>query len=69
MTCCADDIRFAGLVCDWPDAATLQSKQWVVLEASICIREHPCYGRVGPVLTAVAVAQTTAPDNEVATFY
>jgi len=69
MTCCADDIRFAGLVCEWPDAGTLKSKQWVSLTATIRIGEHVCYGRVGPVLTAISVTLTEAPENEVATFY
>lgn len=69
MTCCADDIRFAGLVCEWDDAATLKSRDWVSVIASIRIREHACYGRVGPVLTAISVDKTQAPENEVATFY
>ncbi len=69
MTCCADDIRFAGLVCEWDDAATLKSRDWVSVIASIRIREHACYGRVGPVLTAISVDKAQAPENEVATFY
>ena len=69
MTCCADDIRFAGLVCEWGDAATLKSRDWVSVTATIRIREHACYGRVGPVLTAISVDKTQAPENEVATFY
>lgn len=69
MTCCADDIRFAGLVCEWGDASTLKSRDWVSVTASISIREHTCYGRVGPVLTAISVDKTDAPENEVATFY
>lgn len=69
MTCCADDIRFAGLVCEWTDVSTLKSRDWVVLEASISIREHACYGRIGPVLTAKMVVKTDAPEDEVATFY
>lgn len=69
MTCCADDIRFAGLACEWDGAKTLKSRDWVLVTASIRIREHACYGRVGPVLTAISVDKTEAPDNEVATFY
>lgn len=69
MTCCADDIRFAGLVCEWDGAATLKSRDWVSVTASISIREHACYGRVGPVLTAISVDKADAPENEVATFY
>ncbi len=68
MTCCADDIRFAGLVCEWMGASMLKSRDWVIVNARIAIREHACYGRVGPVLTAVSVDKTEAPENEVATF-
>ncbi len=69
MTCCADDIRFAGLVCEWMGSTMLKSRDWVVVNARIAVREHACYGRVGPVLTAVSVEKTNAPENEVATFY
>ncbi len=69
MTCCVDDIRFAGLACEWAGAASLKSRQWVKVTALIHIREHACYGRIGPVLTAVSAETTDAPENEVATFY
>lgn len=69
MTCCADDIRFAGLACEWADAPTLKNRDWVVVTACIAIREHACYGRVGPVLAAQSVVKVDAPENEVATFY
>lgn len=69
MTCCADDIRFAGLVCEWAGTAALQSRDWVMLEATITVQQHVCYGRIGPVLRGVAVTSTVAPENEVATFY
>ncbi len=69
MTCCADDIRFAGLACEWADATTLKNRDWVLVTACIAIREHACYGRVGPVLTARTVTGVDAPEDEVATFY
>ncbi len=69
MTCCADDIRFAGLACEWANAASLKNRDWVALTAKISIREHACYGRTGPVLSALTVDKTAAPENEVATFY
>ena len=69
MTCCEDDIRFAGLVCEWSGAERMASRMWVSVQASISIRKHPCYGRVGPVLTGIAVEPAAAPENEVATFY
>lgn len=69
MTCCEADIRFAGLVCEWLGAETLQNRDWVSLTAKIAVRSHPCYGRVGPVLTAVSVEKAEAPEKEVATFF
>ena len=69
MTCCVDDIRFAGLVCEWIGAPMLKSRDWVTVKAKVAIREHTCYGRVGPVLTAVSVEKCDAPENEIATFY
>ena len=69
MTCCVDDIRFAGLVCEWGSVADLVSRDWVSVTAKISIRKHECYGRIGPVLTGIHVAKTSAPEEEVASFY
>lgn len=69
MTCCADDIRFAGLVCEWAESEALHSRDWVVLTASISVRAHECYGRVGPVLHGLRVEKVEAPEQEVASFY
>lgn len=69
MTCCADDIRFAGLACEWGNVSELKNRDWVTVKANIGIRQHACYGRVGPVLTALSVDKTTPPESEVATFY
>ena len=69
MTCCVDDIRFAGLVCKWKGAATLTSRDWVTVTATISVRKHECYGRIGPVLQGISVETAEAPSEEVASFY
>ena len=69
MTCCADDIRFAGLVCEWKDTNALSSRDWVEVTATISVRKHECYGRIGPVLHGVAVVKTQPLEQEVASFY
>lgn len=69
MTCCADDIRFAGLVCEWAGADGLKNRDWVRVKATISVQEHPCYGRTGPVLTGLSVEPAPAPAEAVATFY
>ena len=68
MTCCVDDIRFAGLVCEWGEASDLCSRAWVQVVANISVRKHECYGRIGPVLTGISVVVCDAPDPEVASF-
>lgn len=69
MTCCVEDIRFAGLVCECAEADGLHNRDWVLLEATVAVRHHECYHRVGPVLVATKAEKTAPPDKEVATFY
>lgn len=69
MTCCIDDIQFAGLVCKWPKAASLQHKSWINVTAKMKIEYHKVYGRPGPVLTATTISPASAPEQEVATFF
>lgn len=69
MTCCAEDIRFAGLACEWGGVAQLKNRDWVQVMATVRVRKHKCYDRVGPVLEAEKVEPAAAPENEVATFY
>ncbi len=68
MTCCADDIQFAGLACNYSGAATLHSKQWIMIDAVLSLEKHIMYGRVGPVLNVKSVVLTDAPEQPVATF-
>ncbi|MBQ6823966.1 MAG: GTPase [Clostridia bacterium] len=69
MTCCVDDIQFAGVVCEYPDAFSLKNGQWVTLNAKIRLGNHPAYDRMGPVLTALEVENALPPEEEVAAFY
>lgn len=67
MTCCQDDIRFAGLVCSFDSAP--EKGDWIRLTARIHIKKHKLYNRVGPVLEAIHVQGVDAPQDEVATFF
>ncbi len=69
MTCCADDITFAGLVCKFNENISLNTGDWVLLTAKIKIEHHPMYNRVGPVLYAEATSFAVKPNPELATFY
>ena len=69
MTCCVDDIQFCGVPCKYADAAKLESRSWVMVEATISAEKHPIYqGELGPVLTAISVEKAEAAQEEVATF-
>ncbi|MDR0889372.1 MAG: outer membrane insertion C- signal [Oscillospiraceae bacterium] len=68
MTCCADDIAFMGMPCKYENSASLRTKQWVSVTATVAVRFHAVYRGVGPILTALSVEQATAATNEVATF-
>ena len=69
MTCCVQDITYAGLAANWEGASTLKLRDWVILTAKISIGSHKIYGRRGPVLTVLELAHTSRPEEEVATFY
>ncbi|MBQ8894579.1 MAG: GTPase [Clostridia bacterium] len=69
MTCCVDDIQFAGVVCLYPDAFSLKNGQWATVTAKIHIGSHEAYGRQGPILTVIDVENALPPEEEVASFY
>ena len=53
MTCCVEDIQFAGLVCQWDGADTVKDDSWMILTAKINFRFHRAYGKKGPVLSYI----------------
>lgn len=69
MTCCVEDIQFAGLVCQWDKADEVQDEAWIDLTARINIKFSRAYGRKGPVLTGISAVPCDAPEPPVATFY
>ena len=69
MTCCVEDIQFAGLVCQWKEAATVRDDSWMILTARINFKFNRAYGKKGPVLTYLSSETCDAPEQPVATFY
>lgn len=69
MTCCVEDIQFAGIICNWDKADTVRDDEWVILTATLEIKFHRAYGRKGPVLTVQSMEETEKPEEAVATFY
>ena len=68
MTCCADDIAFAGLVATNNPRGDISNGQRVELTAAIKIMEHPGYDRTGPVLKIREITPCEAPEETVASF-
>lgn len=69
MTCCVEDIQFCGVPCKYADSKKLKPRQWVTVQATVSAEKHPVYhGELGPVLTAISVADASPAEEEVATF-
>lgn len=68
MTCCADDIKYSPLVCDWQDSESLKSYDWVELTGKITVKKHKAYRSSGPVISVIALSPAEKPDPEVASF-
>ena len=69
MNCCAEDIKYMGLVCQWDDSPMLKNRQWAMIEGKIAVRYHAIYGGKGPVIRVSAVTSCDKPEEEVAMFY
>lgn len=69
MTCCVDDITFAGMLCTGYDPKQLEDNQWIELTAKISIKHNRVYNKKGPVLGVISVEPGTPPEQDVATFY
>ena len=69
MTCCVEDIQFAGLVCQWDKADSITDDMWMLLTAVIHFKFSRAYGKKGPVLSYVSHEPCEPPAQPVATFY
>lgn len=70
MTCCVQDIQFAGMVCRFKDTKKLEKGQWVKITGKVKIERDPIYGdgMPGPVIYCTKVTQVNPAEPEVATF-
>lgn len=64
MTCCADDTQFLGFVCQHEKADTLQSGDWVHIQAKIGFEYRAEYRREGPMLKVLDLNMINAPEDE-----
>lgn len=68
MTCCAEDIQFAGLICKWDGWESITGDSWHILTARINHKFSRAYGKKGPVLTYISDEPCEVPENPVASF-
>lgn len=69
MTCCVEDIQFAGLLTQCEAAQMPENGKWYTMRLKIAYKWHKLYGRKGPVLTLETMAPAEVPAQPVATFY
>ena len=63
MTCCADDTAFIGYICENVEGQ-YQTKDWIVLTASITIEEREEYEGTAVVLHAKEINRTEPAAEE-----
>jgi len=68
MTCCAEDIRFFGFLCQYPKARSLKKGQWITVTAQVKFEYSPVYEEEGTVLQAVSVEPAEAPEDPLVYF-
>ncbi len=69
MTCCIDDIQYAGLIAVCKNSCTnLKTGDWLMVTATISVEKHKIYRGIGPVLKVIEYAMTSAPEEKVVTF-
>ena len=72
MTCCVEDIQFAGLLCKWDHVNKVKHGGWVDITAEVKVEFTPVYGDgdqgIGPILYCKEVKASLPADPEVATF-
>ena len=69
MTCCIEDTEFKGFVCKCPKGTLLRNKEWVIITATLKNEYNDLYEAKGPVMYAEKIEHTSAPVEEVATFF
>lgn len=69
MTCCVEDIQFAGFACTWDKAESVKDDTWMILTARVNWKFSRAYSRKGPVLSYISHEECPAPEQPVASFY
>ena len=68
MTCCVEDIQFAGLIAVYDEAPELENGAWIEITAEVREEYEDAYKEIGPVLYCLELADVEPVEPEVATF-
>lgn len=69
MTCCIDDVEYSPIVCICKNKHNIKSRDWLMVTGTIKIEYCKLYQGKGPVIHIEETAMTSAPAQELATFY
>lgn len=69
MTCCIDDVEYSPIVCICKNKHTLKSRDWAMITGTVKVEYCKFYKGKGPVIHIDEIAMTSAPAQELATFY
>ena len=69
MTCCIDDVEYSPIVCICKNKHSIKSRDWVMVTGTIKVEYCKFYQGKGPVIHIEETAMTSAPAQELATFY
>lgn len=68
MTCCADDVQYAGILCKWKKSGSVGEASWGMVRAKVKIEKNKVYSGPGPVLYVEDVTPAVEPEQVVVTF-
>lgn len=68
MTCCADDMAFLGFACAYDKTDSLTEREWVEVTATVTREYWADYKGEGPILHALSVEKTQAPEETILRF-
>ena len=68
MTCCVEDIRFFGFLCQYSRARSLKKGEWITVTAEIRWEHADVYEDEGVVLYAQSVEPAEAPEDPLVYF-
>ena len=68
MTCCADDIAFIGFKAYYNGAASLNDRDWIIVEGTIGKEYYPEFQGEGPVIKADSVIKTGPAEDDLVYF-